>query len=39
MKFDTGWIIAIGGVEKPAYAYALLSGDQQKLSLYHLWGE
>ena len=39
MKFDTNWIIAIGGVEKPAYAYALLSGDQQNLSLYHLWGE
>ena len=39
MKFDTGWIIAIGGFEKPAYAYALLSGDQRKLSLYHLWGE
>lgn len=39
MKFETGWIIAIGGVEKPAYAYALLSGDGQKLTMYHLWGE
>ena len=39
MKFDSNWRIAIGGVEKPAYAYGLLSADRKKLSFYHLWGE
>ena len=39
MKFDTNWIIVVGGEEAPAYAYALLSDDQTKLSLYHIWGE
>ncbi len=39
LVFDTGWITAIGGVEKPAYGYVLLSDDGQAVSIYHLWGE
>ncbi len=39
LKFDTHWLLVNGGVEKPAYAYALLSKDGRKLALYHCWGE
>jgi hypothetical protein len=37
--FDSGWITAIGGVEKPAVGCVLLAEDGKSFSVYHLWGE
>lgn len=39
LVFESGWITSMGGVQKPAYGYVLLSDDGQALSVYHLWGE
>jgi hypothetical protein len=39
LTFDSGWITAMGGVERPAYGYVLLAEDGKSLSVYHLWGE
>jgi len=39
LKFDTHWLIALGGIERPAYGYALVAHDGRKMALYHLWGE
>lgn len=39
VQLDNGWITALGGFEKPAYSYALISSDGNQMALYHLWGE
>lgn len=38
-KFDSGWITVSHDKDKTAYGYILLSSDDHKMSMYHLWGE
>jgi hypothetical protein len=39
LTFDSGWIIAMAGTTKPAYAYILITKDGKQMALYHLWGQ